>query len=308
MVEHLPIPATPASLLPKVESILAGQLGDSSLRMYQRDIKAYSTFAHEHQLSELDPQTLIAWRDDLAINTRLSPNTINRMMSAVRRVLKEGAARGALNSEIALAFAGIPGVKVKALKSRLKMNSRTRITAEDMRKLCESPDTTTLIGKRDAALLATLASSGIRASELATLTNGQIESHDKGYSLRVQGKTDIDYRDAHLSVEAEQLIDAWLSARPMPSPYIFTSFSTRGAIPYPDPISTTAVWLIVQKYARACNLPNIKVHDFRRFVGTQLAAHDIRKAQRALGHKSIETTARHYVLDELEIGLTDHLY
>ena len=32
----------------------------------------------------------------------------------------------------------------------------------------------------------------------------------------------------------------------------------------------------------------------------QFAAKDIRKAQKALGHKSIEVTARHYVLGELE--------
>ncbi len=43
-------------------------------------------------------------------------------------------------------------------------------------------------------------------------------------------------------------------------------------------------------------------------MGTQLAKQDIRKAQKALGHKNIETTARHYVLDELEVGLTDDLY
>jgi len=30
--------------------------------------------------------------------------------------------------------------------------------------------------------------------------------------------------------------------------------------------------------------------------------------QKALGHKRIETTARHYVLDELAGGLTDGLY
>lgn len=294
--------------LPDVRSILAGQLGDNSLRMYARDVRAYATFAADHHLPELNPQTLIFWRDDLAINTVMSPNTINRMMSAVRRVVKEAAARQAIDSGVALAFAEIPGVKVKALKGRLKMNSRTRIAPEDMRELCDAPDVSTLIGKRDAALLATLASSGLRASELAMLRYEQIESHSAGYSLKVQGKTDIEFRDAHLSVEAKQLIDAWLSARPLSSAYIFTSFSTKGAIPYPDPISTTAVWLIVRKYARRCELPNVKVHDFRRFVGTQLASKDIRKAQKALGHKSIETTARHYVLDELEIGLTDHLY
>jgi hypothetical protein len=31
-------------------------------------------------------------------------------------------------------------------------------------------------------------------------------------------------------------------------------------------------------------------------------------AQKALGHKRIETTARHYILDELEAGITDTLY
>jgi integrase len=53
---------------------------------------------------------------------------------------------------------------------------------------------------------------------------------------------------------------------------------------------------------------NTKPHDVRRFVGTQLAKWDIRKAQKALGHKRIDTTAQHYVLDELEEGLTDDLY
>ena len=43
-------------------------------------------------------------------------------------------------------------------------------------------------------------------------------------------------------------------------------------------------------------------------VSTQLAKQDIRKAQKALGHKRIDTTARQYVLDELEAGLTDNLY
>jgi integrase len=296
------------SSLPEVRSLLASQLSPSSLAMYQRDINAYSRFASLHHYLELDPQTLIMWRDDLTLHSRLSPNSINRMMSAVRRIVKEASIRNAIPAQVSMAFHEVPGVKVKALKSRLKMDNRTRISADDMRRLCESPIKTTLIGKRDAALLATLASSGIRASELASLTSAQIEPHEKGYSIKVQGKTDIEYRDAHLSVKAKELIDLWIAARPMESPYIFTSFDTRAAIPFPDPISTTAVWLIVQKYAKKCGLEHIKVHDFRRFVGTQLSKTDIRKAQKALGHKNIETTAKHYVLDELEIGLTDNLY
>jgi len=52
----------------------------------------------------------------------------------------------------------------------------------------------------------------------------------------------------------------------------------------------------------------LKPHDFRRFVGTELAKKDLRQAQKALGHSRIETTAKHYILDELEVGLTDGLY
>ncbi len=35
---------------------------------------------------------------------------------------------------------------------------------------------------------------------------------------------------------------------------------------------------------------------------TQLTKVDIRKAQKALGHKRIDTTARHYVLDDIEVA------
>jgi hypothetical protein len=35
---------------------------------------------------------------------------------------------------------------------------------------------------------------------------------------------------------------------------------------------------------------------------------DIRRAQKALGHKGIDTMAWHYVLDELDEGLTGDLY
>jgi integrase/recombinase XerD len=298
----------PASDIPQIDHLLAGQLAPSSIAMYKRDVAAYLEYATATGQRWLDPATLIAWRDLLSTSSSMSPNTINRMLAAVKRIVREMASRTLLDETAALRFDRIRGVQVKALKKRLKKHSRTKITPEDMRRLCEAPDTGTLVGMRDAALLATLASSGIRASEAATLTLEQVERRGRGYVLRVCGKTDTDYRDAHLSPEAHRLINAWIQRRPVMSHYIFTSFSTRGLIPSPEPISEVTVWNIVQRYAAACDLEHIKPHDFRRFVGTQLARQDIRKAQKALGHKSIEVTARHYVLDELEVGLTDNLY
>ena len=174
--------------------------------------------------------------------------------------------------------------------------------------MCEAPDTETLTGLRDRALLATLASSGCRISEISTLTLKQIVRKGMGYVLHVQGKNDEEPREAPLSPEAYACIMDRMAHRPIQSEFIFTSFGGRGGRCTSKPISGVGAWLAVQKYAEQIGLSHIKPHDFRRFVGTQLAKKDIRQAQKALGHKRIDTTARHYVLDELETGLTDDLY
>ncbi|PON13817.1 hypothetical protein C2W62_32340 [Candidatus Entotheonella serta] len=118
-------------------------------------------------------------------------------------------------------------------------------------------------------------------------------------------------RLAPLDRVAREAIEEWLTAR---SAYVdvqavFTGFGPGAhGKPIARAITGNAAWRIVRKYAATANLPSVKPHDFRRFVGTQLAARDLRSAQLALGHKRLETTARHYVLDELEPGLTDGLY
>ena len=293
--------------LPDV-GILAGQLTPSTIKMYQRDFRAYLEFAGSAGAA-LNPATLSRWRASLASDTQYSPNTINRMLSAVKRVVREGVNQGYIKQDgLADAFDAVDGVKTKALRQRLKPNARTPISPDAMRRLCEAPDRSTLIGARDAALLHTLAGSGMRVVEAATLTQRQIMSKNGGYVLSILGKNDEKPRDAPLSREAHRLIMAWLERRPVQSDYIFTSFGGRGDRLTAKPISAVGAWRVVQHYADQVGLSHIKPHDFRRFVGTQLAQKDVRKAQKALGHKRIDTTVRHYVLDELEVGLTDDLY
>src|SRR5712672_1710933 len=235
--------------MPDIRSILSGQLAESSIAMYKRDVQAYFDYAEKYSLPWLAPLSLVSWRDALALQSEMSPNTINRMIAAVKRIVREMAERKMIAREVNLEFSQVRGVQMKALKARLKPHARTRITKEDMRRLCEAPDTKTLVGVRDSALLAVLASSGIRASEAATLTHEQIVKHSDGYTLLVCGKTDTGYRDAHLSVEAYQKIAAWLDERPTESPYIFTSFPRRSAIPSAESMSEVDVWKVVQRYA-----------------------------------------------------------
>ena len=288
-------------------TILTGHLAPSSLAKYHQALRVYLAFC-ETSAQAFQATSLARWRTHLAQHTRLSPHTINRLLAAVKRLMKEAAAQGYIDVGTAAAFASVAGVKPQALKARLKATARTRITPGQMRRLCDAPDPLRLRGRRDRALLATLASSGCRVSEVVTLTSRQMTPRAGRFVLQVLGKNQTAPREAPLSQEAYMLLEAWLARRPLESDYLFTSFAGRGPRATTRPMSPAAVWQAVQQYATAVDLRHVKPHDFRRFVGTELARKNIRQAQKALGHTRIETTAKHYVLDELEVGLTDGLY
>lgn len=244
--------------------------------------------------------------------TRLNPNTINRKLAAVKRLFKASAQIDQIPIELAHRVSLVEPVQVRSLRHRLRQDTRTRLEPWQMRQLVEAPNPETLLGLRDRALLTTLAGSGCRISEVAELQVDNILSAPGGRILRVLGKGQAEPRVAPLAEEAYDALMAWLTARSehIDVQTVFTGFygPKGGWRPIARPLSRKGAWRIVRKYADAIGLPSVKPHDFRRFVGTQLAARDLRSAQLALGHKRLETTARHYVLDELEAGLTDGLY
>lgn len=307
-------PATTTAIAKPFEldpSILAGQTRQSTIDAYRKAIKAYMEFAGSTDAA-LEPATLARWRTELASGDK-SPNTVNRMLSSVRAVIKAAEAQGYVRAGLGEAFESVRGVKVAALREKLKADARTRITSEQMRCLVNAPDTSTLAGKMHRALLLTMASSGLRISELVTLTPGQIkekrQGRKTGYVVYVTGKTDTEAREAPISVEAYEAIQEWLNVRPVASGWIFTGFGGRGdRDPRTNHIHQVSAWELVKRYAAKCGYTSVKPHDFRRFVGTTLAKSDPRQAQKALGHKDINTTYKSYVLDELEVGLTDGLF
>jgi integrase/recombinase XerD len=294
--------------LPSPE-LLTGRLAASTVAIYAWDCTAYVTFCGYDSTVVLSAETLRRWRTHLVADTPLSPHTINRMLAAVKRVVKEGARQGLVDRAVAAAFAQVEGVSVTALRHRLKAQARVRITPAQMRQLCEAPPAATLLGRRDRALLLTLATSGCRISEVVALTPAHVTARDGSYFLQVLGKRQHTPREAPLSQEAAA-IQAWLAQRGTgrPDTPLFTRFAGGGWRPTMQPLSVSSAWRVVRKYALQCGLPHVKPHDFRRFVGTELAKRDLRQAQKALGHQRLETTVQHYVLDELQPGLTEHLF
>lgn len=292
-------------------SILAGRIGPSSIAMYTRDFKAYLEYAGTPDIA-LQSSTLARWVTELASNPKMSPNTINRMLSAVKRLMREAAVQGYVSHEIAESFRHVDGVKVAALKDRLRKANKVKIEPELMRTIIDSFNAQKPIGMRNKAMFTTLASSGLRVNELVTLKRDQIVKRKDGYLIIIhaeQGKNLTEDREAHISKEAVEAIDTWLKKRPVQSEYIFTSFEEKGGgKPRGGHISAVGAWKVVKAVFKKHGLIGVKPHDLRRFVATQLIREKgFPSAQRALGHKNPATTAK-YDLNEIEVGITDNLF
>lgn len=305
-------------------SILAGTKSPSTIDQYKMHFAAYCEFAGGFANATV-PATLTRWRQHLYHNgytapdgtrKRYSVGSINLRLASIRGVMTEAAQQGYISHDIAEQFKHVKGMKQAANKDRRKANARTLITPEQMIQLVNAPDTGTLSGMMHHALLMTLAGVGMRISEATTLTTAQIywdtneSTCQSGWAVDIAGKGKADAEPRAMSKQAYDAIQMWLKARGeagIASDYIFTGFAGRGDRLTVQPISRVSAWRIVQRYAEAVGLEHIKPHDFRRFVGTQLARKDIRLAQKQLGHAKLETTVAHYVLDGAPIGATDDL-
>ncbi len=314
-----------AQLLGFNQEILAYRLDSSSRRMYTRDVHAYLEFAHTPEQA-LQPATLIRWMNHLAQVTipgtqkGYSPNTINRMASAVRRLMKEAGKQDLLDPRVADAFSKVEGVSKQALKGNLRKQNRVRIEPETMRAMAQTVDRSRLIELRNLALLLTLASTGLRVETFRHLTLDQVVRRSGGYAVSIRSKNEVEFRDVQLSDEAYAAIQDWLAVRPVASPYLFTHFDGgKSDAQKPrlseKPLSAVSIRAIVKQFARACGIINeegrvpVKPHDFRRFVGTMIAKkYGPKQAQLLLGHKQIATTLDNYVLEEAEMGITNHLF
>lgn len=290
---------------------LAGRHTTRTTEEYTWDAIVYLRFCHFDADHALKPATLRAWRAYMVDETTLSPNTINRRLIAIKTLVKASAIVGAIKHTLAYEFSLVERVQIAPLRERLKPHTRVLLTPEQVRALCQAPDPTTLVGLRDRALLITLASSGIRIHEAATLKRHDIVPLGPGWSLSVLGKGQDTTRQAPLSKEAYVWTQRWLKARDhlVQSEWVFTALDYGGKHAVGHPLSRNSLIQRVKEYTAQVGLGHISAHHLRRFVGSTVAkTHGLRQGQKALGHKVMKTFEAYYLLDDMEPGLTDELF
>lgn len=178
---------------------------------------------------------------------------------------------------------------------------------EALARLLETPDGSTLRGKRDRALLKTLFSAGLRISELCALNRDSIDLRRGEFSIRGKGGK---VRIVFLSDGAREALKNYMDARTDVEEALFvrlprekekkekiekkTSKKNKTAKLFRySRLTPRSIQRLIQQHAVAAGITKrVTPHMLRHSFATNLLRHgaDLRSVQAMLGHSSITTT------------------
>ena len=226
----------------------------------------------------------------IALTERYKPSTVNKMLSALRGVLKQAWRLGLMDVDAYRRAADVENVRNSSLLSG------RALAGEEIGKLFKTCATDTPKGARDAGLLAVLYGCGLRRGELAGL---DVENFDRDdCSIVVHGKRNKQ-RTVYLDGNGCQHVERWLRQRGDASGPLFCPVDQTGEIRI-SRLRGESVAYIVKRLQKAAGLDHFSPHDLRRsFVTTLLdAGEDVLTVQKLAGHADVTTTARYDRRDE----------
>ena len=273
-------------------AVYLASLGLRSRRTIGGDLNAIAQIVSNERFDAFSLQwEFIRYRHTAAIRSllaeRYAPATANRMLSALRGVLKAAWRLGQMPTEEYHRAIDLPPVKGETLP-------RGRaITSGELRSLfviCAGDGSAH--GARDAALLALLYGAGLRRAEVVALDLADYDS-ESGEVKVLHGKGGKQ-RMVYATNGSKAALDAWLQVRGAEDGPLFLPIRKGGAI-VNRRLDNQSVFDILRKRARESGVKNVSPHDFRRtFISDLLdAGADIATVQKMAGHANVTTTARY---------------
>jgi len=162
------------------------------------------------------------------------------------------------------------------------------LDVQEITALLEAPDSTTLLGARDRAILETIYSSGLRVGELTGLNIEDMDEFAEALRIRGKGKKERIVPLGGKAIEAIQAYhvmrqSAFGEARRGP---LFVNKAGRR-------INERSIRRKLDKYLRIAGIPvHVSPHALRHSFATHMlnAGADLRSVQEMLGHESLSTT------------------
>ncbi len=254
-------------------------LATNTILAYNRDLVDFLDFLRRRGVSPIQ----ISQRDLLSFlgekKTRLSPRSLARNLVSIRMFYRFLVSEGRIEVNPARLMA-IP---------KLYRHLPDVLSRDEAETLLLQPDTTTMAGKRDRAILELLYATGLRVTELIGLrmTNinleaGYIRTMGKGAKERIipMGTKAIDSLKEYLANSRPSLLKRG------EFPHLF--LNTRGR-----PMTRQGLWKIIRNYALKAGIARtVTPHTLRHSFATHLleGGADLRSVQIMLGHADISTT------------------
>ena len=259
---------------------------DATLRAYADDLQQCAGFLQETGLAaswpDVRPPHLRRFLAHLH-EKDYARTSIARKLSSLRALYRHLKARGAASAD--------PTVGLTSPRQRRRLPKF--LFQSDMDKLLAAPDTETPLGLRDRAILETLYATGLRVSELISLTTEQTRGASE---LIIRGKGDRE-RVVLLGGPAQQAIETYIDEG---RPHLLAKqgadkedtgrlyLNHRGG-----PLTSRSVRRVVHRHIlTACAQHDIGPHALRHTFATHLLENgaDLRAVQELLGHASLSTT------------------
>lgn len=163
------------------------------------------------------------------------------------------------------------------------------ITLNELDRLLRAPDTTTLQGLRDKAMLELFFSTGLRVSELASLSR-DLDIDSDEFSIRGKGEK---VRVVFVSENARDAVKLYLKKRQDLEDAMFVNIVGDVTKRAPTRLTTRSIERIVKHYAVKAGISKkVTPHVIRHSFATDLLSNgaDLRSVQMLLGHANISTT------------------
>lgn len=265
--------------------LVAENLAETTAESYLSDLKDFSDFCLEQGIRNPSAVDTFLVTDYLGACKRagLASTSLSRRISALKKFYDH------LKREESVEANPVQTVE----QPRNYETFPDYLDPEEGQRLLEQPDTDTELGIRNRALIELLYGSGLRVSEVTTLSAANV--HWESNELRVHGKGDKE-RVVPLGRESKKWMKRYAeSVRPSlaGSERVDEFFLGQNG----QSLSRERIYQIVREHAREAGLNDVSPHTLRHSFATHLLKNgaDVRSIQKMLGHADLGTTADIYL-------------
>lgn len=255
------------------------KLSHNTVKAYRIDLQQFAAFTQDTLIDKHGLSQYI-----MHLNSRFSPRSVKRKIASIRAFYHTLTFNGILNSNPFEQF----HIRIAAPRPLPRIIPQQTIHA-----ILSSAYTAYSAGNRgvlrDIVVLELLFSTGLRVSELCSLSKDNFLLNEDGIRLLINGKGQKERIIQLTTPEIIQVVTTYCRE-------YRKEIEEQGAILYNQakrPLSPQSVRQIIQKYLRKINVTtHVTPHMFRHTFATSLleAGVDIRYIQALLGHSSIATT------------------